>query len=151
MLRISIDRIDDLLDQASDVQLELDFDADEAAATAAEVAELAEVLADDPAYLRFVETLATLTTEEVYELLALSLLARNDAAADEWESILEETRSLPEESLRDELKRALLLSDEIETALERLGFTAADEDDEGDEDLDDEEGDDAEAQEEAEQ
>jgi hypothetical protein len=129
MLRISIDRIDDLLDKASDVQLALDADTDEDTATAVEVADIADALADDPAYAQFMAALASLTTDEVYELLALSVLARNDATAEEWRATLEETRALPEETTRDELARALLLSDEIETALERLGYPTEDDDD----------------------
>jgi hypothetical protein len=134
MLRIAIDRIDDLLDQASDVELEPD--------SGEQSGDLAEMLADDPAYRRLAETLAGLTTEELYELLALSVLARSDAAADEWPAVLAEARSAPEETLRDELARALLLSDEIETALERLGLSMPEEEAAGDEEYEVEEDDD---------
>jgi hypothetical protein len=141
MLTISLDRIDDLLEQASELQIEVDFDGDDAAVVAVETANLAAVLADEPGYVRFAATLAALTTEEVYELLALSLLARSDASADEWPVILEEVRALPEESLRDRLARALLLGDDIETALERLGIFMVDEESEDEEeDEEDEEG-----------
>lgn len=133
MLTIAIDRIDDLLDQASDVELDPDSD---------EQSDLAEMLADDPAYRRLAETLAGLTTEELYELLALSVLARSDAAADEWPAVLAEARSMPGETLRDEIARALLLSDEIETALERLGLSVPDEEAAADEEYEVEEDDD---------
>jgi hypothetical protein len=142
MLTISIDRLDELLEQASDLVFELDLaDEEDGTETAVEVADLADTLGDEPAYQRFAATLAGLTTEEVRELLALGLLARADASAEDWPALLEEIRGLPEETLRGELTRALLLSDDIETALERLGIFALDEavEDDGDEDDEDDE------------
>lgn len=135
MLTISIDRIGDLLDKASDVDVPqpvLGGDTDEEKAPA--VGGLAEALADDPAYRQFVEALAALTAGELYDLLALSLLARNDGSPDEWPTIAEEAREFPEETILDELACTLLLTDEIETALERLGYSIQDEEDEEGED-----------------
>jgi Protein of unknown function (DUF3775) len=137
MLTISIDRIDDLLDQAAEVQLELEL-AGEEAASEVETASLAQLFGDEPAYQRFTETIDGLSTGEVQELVALSALGRADTTADDWPEILEETRGLPEESLRDVLARALLLSDDIETALERLGIFAMEYEDDDEEDDEDE-------------
>jgi hypothetical protein len=133
MLTISLDRVFDLLETASQVEV-----AEPAAATDSGMpafAGLDLVLADDPAYREMMALLDALEADEIYELLALGLLARNAAALDEWQAMVEQAHAVPQESLFDELIPMLLLTDEIELALERLGYSV----DEGEEDEDEEE------------
>jgi uncharacterized protein DUF3775 len=78
-----------------------------------------------------------LALDEIYELLALGFLARNAATLDEWQAMIEQARAVPEEDLFDELIQMLLLTDEIELALERLGYGVEDGDDEFEEEAED--------------
>ncbi len=143
MLTISLDRLIDLLDKAAEVEIpesetetaddgvteEVELDADE----------LAEILADDPAYSELVEAVSRLTPDEADEILALALFARNAASLDEWQAVVEQARDIPDESAADEVLRTLLLTDELETALERLGYLGEEDEEESDEEGEEEE------------
>lgn len=137
MLTIPLDRLLALLDKASAVEIPVPASSEDETAGHETGAPLGEVLAGDPAYGEMMEAIGTLTPDEVYELLALGLLARNGAALDEWQAMVEQARATPEESAVDELVQTLLLTDEIEIALERLGY-ALDGDEEGEEEEEDE-------------
>jgi Protein of unknown function (DUF3775) len=120
MLTISLDRLFELLDKASEIEV-----AEPAGAVISGIEpfdDLDSALADDPAYWELIELLDSLAPDEIYELLALGFLARNAAALDEWQAMIEQARAVPEENLFDELIPMLLLTDEIERALERLGY-----------------------------
>jgi hypothetical protein len=101
------------------------------------------MLADDPAFGQLVEAVGRLTPDETGEVLALALLARNAASLDEWQAMVEQARTIPEETIADELLRTLLLTDELETALEQLGYLAEDDEEDEEEDEEEEEGEEA--------
>jgi hypothetical protein len=134
MLTISLDQLVELLEKAAEVDIPetaiTEDGAEEETEMSAEALE--EILADDPAYGDLVQAVERLTPEETDEVLALALLARNDASAEQWQAMVERARAIPEEDATDELLRTLLLTDELETALEQLGYFAeeAEEDDE---------------------
>jgi hypothetical protein len=131
MLTISLDQLVELLEKAAEVDIpETAITEDGAEEMSAEALEA--ILADDPAYGDLVQAVERLTPEETDEVLALALLARNDASAEQWQAMVERARAIPEEDATDELLRTLLLTDELETALEQLGYFAeeAEEDDE---------------------
>lgn len=139
MLTISLDRVIELLDKAAEVEVpEMAFPEDGAERKAEIGSELEEILAEDPAYGELVAAIERLSPGESGEVLSLALLARNAASLDEWQAMVEKVRSLPEAAIGDELLRILLLTDELETALEQLGYLADDEE-EPEEDGDDEE------------
>jgi Protein of unknown function (DUF3775) len=152
MLTISLDRLIDLLDKAAEIDMPETAHAEEGAQgrAAGGVEGLEELLADDPAYGNLVEALDQLTPEEANEVLALALLTRNDASLDEWPTMLEQARILPDEATASELLRLLLLTDELELALERLGYIADDEYEQSDEE-EEEEGEEDEGEEENEE
>ncbi len=126
MLTISLDRLVDLLEKAAEVDIPetaiTEDGAEEETEMSAEALE--EILADDPAYGDLVEAVERLTPEETDEVLALALLARNAASAEQWQAMVEQARAVPEEETTDELLHMLLLTDELETALEQLGYFA---------------------------
>ena len=133
MLTISLDRLVDLLEKAAEVDIpETAITEDGTEETEMSAEALEEMLADDPAYGDLVESVERLTPEETDEVLALGLLARSDASAEQWQAMVEQARAIPEDVAADELLRMLLLTDELETALEQLGYFAeeADEDEE---------------------
>ena len=142
MLTISLDRLLDLLDKAAEVELPeaettvAEDGVTEAAALDSE--ELAEILADDPAYAELAAAVGRLTPDEADEILALALFARNAASLDEWQAVVEQARDIPDKDAADELLRTLLLTEELEIALERLGYLG-DDDDGSDEENDEEE------------
>lgn len=140
MLTISLERLSDLLDKAAEVDLAeavlLEEDEDEIGGEP--TSEALEPATDDPAYQEFVDLVEALSPEEISELLALGLLARNDAAPEEWQEMLDQARAVPEEDRLDEVVRMLLLTDEIEAALDRLGYGMDADQDEEEEDLDEE-------------
>ncbi|HUC69386.1 MAG TPA: DUF3775 domain-containing protein [Stellaceae bacterium] len=124
----------DLLEKAAEVDIPetaiTEDGAEEETEMSAEALE--ESLADDPAYGDLVEAVERLTPEETDEVLALGLFARNGASAEQWQAVVEQARAVPEAEATDELLRMLLLTDELETALEQLGYFAeeAEEDEE---------------------
>lgn len=123
MLTISLDRLSNLLTKAADVDLTLPLPADdeEPDATGDEI--VVEDAVDDAAYEDLLQALRALQPREQQELMALALLARNDSGADEWESMLEEAgTTLRDVDILGELARVMLLTDEIETALDSLGI-----------------------------
>ena len=129
MLIISLDRVAELLDKAAEVQLPEPADVDDVTEAAAEASDRA--LTDDPAYRELEESIAALTPDEAYDLLALALLERNSADLGEWQTMLEQARAFPAEELPAQLAETLVLTDDIELALERLGLVV--DEDEADE------------------
>jgi hypothetical protein len=119
MLTISLDRLFELLDKASEIEVAVP-----AAALTAD--DLSLILVDNSTYWQMIDLLEGLAPDETYELLALGFLARNAAGLDEWQAMIEQARAVPEERLVDELIPMLLLTDEIERALERLGYGSDD-------------------------
>jgi uncharacterized protein DUF3775 len=127
MLTISLERLSDLLEKAAAVELALPLPADdEEGGPFAEEEIVGEDDLDDDAYRDLLQSLAALPREEQQELMALALLARSDVGSDEWESMLEQAGSQLGENPSDELARILLVTDEIETALDRLGIDSED-------------------------
>jgi hypothetical protein len=136
MLTISLDRLFEVLDKASEVELaEL---AQTVTSGIDSVDDLDRILIDDPAYREMTALLDSLGPDEIYELLALGFLARHAASLDEWQAMVEQARAVPDAAVYDELLRMLLLTDEIELALERLGYGGDDDDDEVEEDIEEE-------------
>jgi hypothetical protein len=135
MLTISLDRLFALLDKASEIEVAEPAEAVTSGLDAFDDLDL--VLTDNPTYREMIELLDTLAPDEIYELLALGFLARNAATLDEWQAMIEQARAVPEEDLFDELIQMLLLTDEIELALERLGYGVDDGDDEFEEEAED--------------
>jgi hypothetical protein len=124
---LTLDRLVDVLEKAAEVDIaEIAITEDGAGPEQTEMSAktLEEILADDPPYGDLVEAVERLTPEETDEVLALALLARNAASAEQWQAVLEQARAVPEEDAADELPRTLLLTDELETALEQLGYFA---------------------------
>ena len=148
MLTVPIEVIADLLDKASIVELSVlemieDEDAAEGATADAGAGEEFEV--DDAAYRDLAAAIDALSADQVYELLTLAQLGAEESEAETWDEAAAEARAIPEDVTGEELIRALVLTDAIETALEQLGYTFEDDDDamvevdEEDEDEEDEE------------
>jgi hypothetical protein len=125
MLTISLERLSELLDKAAEVDpaeaVLVEEDDDELIADET-TDETETAIADDPAYQEFVDLVESLSQDEIDEVLALGLLARNEAGTEEWQTMLAQARSLPEDDRLDEVVRMLLLTDEVEVALDRLGY-----------------------------
>ena len=148
MLTISIDRLGNLLDLASAVgatELVLTENEDVEAADGEAIGNLDEALGEDPAYQELLGTLEALTPDEVYQLLALALLTRHGSAPEEWQAMVTLARTTPAEKTLDELARTLLLTDEIELALEALGYVFDDEEDDAEDEAAEENKNDGEA------
>ncbi|MGO8919078.1 MAG: DUF3775 domain-containing protein [Stellaceae bacterium] len=129
MLTISLERVVDLLDKADEIELpELALPREGAEAAISEADEIDELLADDPAYQALAAAIATLTPGEACDLLALALLEQNSAERDEWQAMLERARDVPEDEVAEQIVQALVLTDDIVLALERLGYSVADDD-----------------------
>lgn len=129
MLTISLERVAELLDKAEEVELpEPAVPAEGAEAAVSEAQTVDELLAGDPAYQALTEAVAELTASEAYDLLALAILAQNSADLDEWQAVLEQAREVPEDEVADQVVEILVLTDDIELALERLGYGVEDQD-----------------------
>jgi Protein of unknown function (DUF3775) len=143
MLSVPIDRITMLLEQASQVaSTSVDETDDDEALTAGETASTgaAEDFVGLPGYPELAAMLSDLTTDEVYELLALAAIGAGGLAEDSWDMAVAQAQSVAADEAVLELARILVVTDAIENALDRLGYTLSDEDDEDDdEDEDDEE------------
>ncbi len=141
MLTIPLDRVMELLDKASEVEVPVLPIAEDETETVGivDTEALDEVLAEDPAYQALVQALEDLSPQELRELLALSLLARNDGGAEEWQPMVEQARAVPEDNTLEMLVTALLLTDDIEQALERLGYLEEESDEAEEEEEEDEE------------
>jgi hypothetical protein len=124
MLTIPLDRIMELLDKAAEVDVPaLPVSEDETETVAVVNTEaLDELLAEDPAYQALLDAVEALSPQELRELLALGLLARNDAGAQDWQPMIEQANAVPEDDTLDMLISTLLLTDDIEQALESLGY-----------------------------
>ena len=137
MLSVPVDRITMLLEQASQV-------GSEPAESEAETgeAETGEDFADLPAYRELTAMLDEFTPEELYELLALAAIGAGEIAEESWNEAMARAQSTAAEEAVAELARILVVTDAIENALDRLGYTVSedddDDDDEEDEDDDDE-------------
>lgn len=145
MLAISVDRIMVLLDKAEEVDLLQPMLADgEADAEDNEIDEPIDVLmGNDPAYRALRDSVTALTPDEAYDLIALALLARSAADLDEWQAMREQARVIPVTELSEEVLETLVLTDDIELALEILGYGEEEEDEDVDErESDKEEGED---------
>jgi hypothetical protein len=59
------------------------------------IGNLDEALGEDPAYQELLGTLEALTPDEVYQLLALALLARHGSAPEEWQAMVTQARTTP--------------------------------------------------------
>lgn len=142
MLSVPVDRITMLLEQASQV-------GSEPAESEAETgeAETGEDFADLPAYRELTAMLDEFTPEELYELLALAAIGAGEIAEESWNEAVARAQSTAAEEAVAELARILVVTDAIENALDRLGYTVSEDDDE-DEDEDDEDEDEDEDEEE---
>lgn len=122
MLTISLERLSDLLEKAAEVDLAVPApnDPDEAGELTTE--QMQTDIIDDPAYQDFRRSLTELSPGEQYELIALALVGRSDGGPEDWPEMLEQARAFREENIVDELTRIMVLSDEIEAALDRLGI-----------------------------
>jgi hypothetical protein len=148
MLTIPLDRVMELLDKAADVEVPaLPISEDESrTVTVVNIEALDELLAEDPAYQALLDAVEELSPRELRELLALDLMARNDAGAEQWQPMIEQANAVPEDDTIDMLISILLLTDHIEQALESLGYIdeeeyeLADEEDGEEEEGEEEEG-----------
>lgn len=135
MLSVPVDRITMLLEQASQV-------GSEPAENEAETGEaVPEDFADLPAYRELTAMLDEFTPEELYELLALAAIGAGEIAEEAWDEAVTRAQATAAEEAVAELARILVVTDAIENALDRLGYTVSedgDDDDEDDEDEDDE-------------
>lgn len=118
MLVIPLDRITLLLNRASEVEIEGD---DEVVADGAETDE-SEAVGETDAYRALSSALDSLTEEEISELLALAAFGEQEDSEASWELVKQEVRSMDEKDALNELLRALVYTDAIETALGRLGL-----------------------------
>lgn len=141
MLTMPIDRITMLLEQASLVGSASAEDSEESETETVDETEsggAVEEFADLPGYRELTVMLGDLTAEEVYELLALAAIGSGELADDSWEGAIAQAQSVAADEAVSELARVLVATDAIENALDRLGYSLLDED-EDDEDEDDEE------------
>jgi Protein of unknown function (DUF3775) len=156
MLTVPIETIADLLDKASLVELsvlEMIEDEDLSETEAEEEAapdEEEEEDNEDAAYRDLAAAIDRLPAAQIYELLTLAQLGAEESEADTWDEAAAEARAIPADVATEELIRTLVLTDAIETALEQLGYTFEEEDDEVlDEEDEDEEDEDDEDKDEA--
>jgi len=136
MLSVPVDRITMLLEQASQV-------GSEPAENEAETGEAtAEDFADLPAYRELTAMLDEFTPEELYELLALAAIGAGEIAEEAWDEAVTRAQATAAEEAVAELARILVVTDAIENALDRLGYTVSEDgDDDDDDDDEDEDGD----------
>jgi Protein of unknown function (DUF3775) len=120
MLVIPLDTIALLLDRASGVEID-EADGQVMTSEAANDDE-DEAFAQTDAYQALSAALDDLSGEEIAELLALAAFGEQDDADASWELAQERARSADQEDGLDTLMRALLYTDAIETALDRLGL-----------------------------
>jgi hypothetical protein len=135
MLSVPVDRITMLLEQASQV-------GSEPAESETGEAETGEDFADLPAYRELTAMLDEFTPEELYELLALAAIGAGEVAEESWNEAVTRAQATAAEEAVAELARILVVTDAIENALDRLGYTVSedgDDEDEDDEDEDDDE------------
>jgi hypothetical protein len=138
MLSVPIDRITMLLEQASQVA---STSVDEAEESESAGANGVEDFVDLPGYPELAAMLGDLTPEEVYELLALAAIGAGELAEDSWDAAIAQAQSVAADEAVLELARVLVVTDAIENALDRLGYTLSEEEDGDDEDEDEEDDD----------
>lgn len=152
MLTIPIDRIAALLAQASEIEIGEDEDVPESGARAPADPEQAvnveDVIVDMAAYRELMDALEEFTPEELHELLAVAALGASDETDPSWDAAVEQARSIAEDEAVSEIARILVLTDAIETGLDRLGYSLDDEDEEEEEEEEDEDEDEDEDEEE---
>ena len=134
MLSVPIDRITMLLEQASQVA---STSVDEAEESESAGANGVEDFVDLPGYPELAAMLGDLTPEEVYELLALAAIGAGELAEDSWDAAIAQAQSVAADEAVLELARVLVVTDAIENALDRLGYTLSEEEDGDDEDEED--------------
>lgn len=96
--------------------------------------ELIEGLAETPAYRELTVMVEELDPEEIYELLALAAIGDSDDLEEAWEIAVQHAETIAIEDAASELARLLVLTDSIETGLDRLEYFNDVEDEDGDED-----------------
>ena len=131
MLRMPIEAIVDLLDKAAAVEITVfEADEDETEIDAGD-AEAEEDLAEDPSYRELADAIEEMSPDELQQLLTLARLGAEEAVASTWEEAAAEASAIPEDERIEELLRALILTDAIESALAHLGYELEDEGEEG--------------------
>ncbi len=119
MLIMPVQRVAILLEQAAAI----DSDALEVAgAPDSASGGLDEVLADSPDYHDLWEALQALTPQEVPELRALAAIGESDDPESEWDWALEQAQQVGAEEALGRLARILILTDAVESGLDRLGY-----------------------------
>ena len=142
MLRMPIEAIVDLLDKAAAVEITVfEADEDETEIDAGD-AEAEEDLAEDPSYRELADAIEEMSPDELQQLLTLARLGAEETEASTWEEAAAEASAIPEDERIEELLRALILTDAIESALAHLGYELGDEDEGEDEEAEDESEDD---------
>ena len=131
MLRMPIEAIVDLLDKAAAVEITVfEADEDETEIDAGD-AEAEEDLAEDPSYRELADAIEEMSPDELQQLLTLARLGAEETVASTWEEAAAEASAIPEDERIEELLRALILTDAIESALAHLGYELEDEGEEG--------------------
>jgi Protein of unknown function (DUF3775) len=135
MLTISNDRIASLLDKALDVEVPDIIAEDDDEVTLEDLsAALEEALSGDPAFRALAAAVGELSTDEAYELLAVAQIGEeDDDEPPDFDDALARVRAAVDEPPASGLLQILLMTDAIESGLERLGY-AFDDEDEPDED-----------------
>ena len=150
MLIMPIERVAVLLQRAATVESEA-LDSDTGDLSEGLEDELDQMTLESGGYRALRDTLEAFTPDELQELLALAALGEDDEAEISWDEALEKAQAIAAEDALDELARILILTDAIETGLDRLGYDL-DEEDAADEllELEEEEAEGEEAEEEEE-
>ena len=135
MLSMPIDRVVELLEKAEEVEVPATIIAEGTVELSDDdiATSLEEVLADDPAYEALAAAVESLVPQELLELIALSLLNRNAAEIEQWPAMLEEARGVAVEDASGTVIATLLLTDDIEQALDRIGYIDSTSEDESEE------------------
>jgi hypothetical protein len=80
--------------------------------------------ADDLSAAEFLSIVEDLEPDQQQQLVAMMWLGRGDFVADEWDAAVEQAEDMWREGTGDYLLSHPLLSDELEAALEELGYEA---------------------------
>lgn len=124
MLSIPTEKIEFLLNQAAIIESPIEKDEQSFDFDVAEDG-WDERIADTEPYQALAASLEDLSAEELYELLALVELAKEDEAEKQpWNDLVGDFQDIPQDEAIKNLLRALIMTDAIETGLQKLGYGA---------------------------
>jgi hypothetical protein len=80
----------------------------------------------DPSYQELERLIGTLSTDEIYELIALVWLGRGDGTADDWDDLVDQALDRRADRTASYLLEMPLLAEYLTDGLEEFGFSVED-------------------------